>query len=227
MTDILKRYSAGAVLFDMDGTLLDTLRDIAESANTVLERRGFPPHDLQAYRYFVGSGVAELMRRVLPESRAGDDALLAACVAELKEEYAARWDRETRPYAGIPELVAELRRRGVPLAVCTNKPQKFADIYVQRFFPELPFASVQGPREDTPTKPDPFLALAAARELDVAPERCLLLGDTDIDMQTAAGAGMLAVGALWGFRDRQELEANNAALLLEAPGELLEAVDFA
>lgn len=220
----MTQLSARAVLFDMDGTLLDTLRDIAESANAVLERQGLPVHDLQAYRHFVGSGVTELIRRVLPLDTSGDEEFVAACVGELKEEYAARWDKETQPYAGIPELIAALRERGVRMAVCTNKPQRFADIYVARYFPEQPFGSVQGPRDATPTKPDPFLALEAARELGVSPEQCLLLGDTDIDMQTAANAGMLPVGALWGFRDREELERSGAAVCIRNPLELLQTV---
>ncbi len=227
MSQARKLLRASAVLFDMDGTLLDTLRDIAESANTVLERRGLPLHDLQAYRYFVGSGVTELIRRVLPQETTGDEGLVSACVAELKEEYAARWDKETRPYEGIPELVTALRERGVPMGVCTNKPQRFADIYVARYFPEQPFGSVQGPREGTPTKPDPFMALEASRELGVSPGRCVFLGDTDIDMQTAGNAGMLPVGALWGFREREELENNNVAVCIAQPMELLEHVEFA
>lgn len=215
-----------AVLFDMDGTLLDTLRDIAESANFVLEQRGHAPHPVEDYRYFVGSGVTELMRRTLPPEETADDALLRACVQELKGEYAKRWDHATKPYDGIPELVAALRERGVALGVCTNKPQQFAEIYAQRFFPDLPFATIQGPRDNTPTKPDPFLALQAAKDLNVAPEHCVFLGDTDIDMQTAQNAAMLPVGVLWGFREKKELEANGAALCIARPLELLESVNF-
>lgn len=226
MHDKTNKPKVSAVLFDMDGTLLDTLQDIAEAANSVLEHHGFPLHEINAYRYFVGSGVEELVRRVLPEDKAEDQALVTGCVAELKQEYAQRWDRMTRPYPGILELVAALLEKGALLGVCTNKPQKFADIYVQRYFPDLPFGSVQGPRDGTPTKPAPFLALEAARELGVPASSCLLLGDTNIDMLTAKNAGMLAVGALWGFRERAELEAGGAAVCIETPMDLLDVVEI-
>ena len=220
------RPAAQAVLFDMDGTLLDTLEDIAQAANAVLVQLGCPTHPVADYRLHVGSGIVELMRRILPPELRDDPARLTACVQALKTEYEAGGDRLTRPYPGIQELLRTLGAKGIPLAVVTNKPHSFALAHVQAHFPDLPFASVQGPRQGTPTKPDPTMALAAAAELGVAPDRCVFLGDSSVDMQTAANAGMLPVGALWGFRTREELLAHGAALLLESPLDLLQAVHF-
>lgn len=209
-----------AVIFDLDGTLLDSLEDLAESMNQALESLGFAPHPVAAYKYFVGDGMEVLARRVLPEvARDGDT--LARIVAAMRQVYGRRWDLKTRPYAGVPELLAALRARGLRRGVLSNKPDDFTRLTVERLLAPHVFDLVQGVGSGTPSKPDPAGALAMAARLGVAPAACLYLGDTATDMQTACRAGMCAVGALWGFRTREELEESGARVVVERPAEVL------
>jgi phosphoglycolate phosphatase len=209
-----------AVLFDLDGTLLDTLADLGESMNAALAELGCATHPLDAYRRFVGDGMQNLARRALPADRR-DPATVASCVERMLGIYGERWDRETRPYPGIEALVAELERRGVPVAVLSNKPDDLTRAVVERYFGARRFAAVAGARADTQRKPDPAGALAIARALDCAPSTELYVGDTDTDMRTAVSAGMVPIGALWGFRDADELVASGARFLVGAPAEVL------
>lgn len=210
-----------AVIFDLDGTLLDTLEDLADSMNSVLGRHGFPVHDVQAYKYFVGEGMELLVRRALPQDRC-DQAMVARCHAEMREEYGRRWADKTRPYEGIPELLDGVRARGVSMAVLSNKPDDFTRLTVSRLLPGWRFERVLGLRPSSPRKPDPWGALLITREIGIPPEEFLYLGDTGTDMETARAAGMLPVGALWGFRTAGELLSNGAAKLISHPLELLE-----
>jgi phosphoglycolate phosphatase len=212
------------VVFDLDGTLLDSLADLAESMNEVLESLGFPPHPVPAYKYFVGDGMEVLARRVLPEA-ARDAGALAQVVAAMRRVYGGRWDRKTRPYAGIPELLEQLQARGLRRAVLSNKPDDFTRLTVERLLAPHPFDLVQGVGPGTPPKPDPTGALAAAARLRVEPAACLYLGDTATDMQTACRAGMWSVGALWGFRTREELEESGARAVVERPDQVLALLD--
>ncbi len=211
-----------AVLFDLDGTLLDTLEDLCDSMNSALQGIGFPPHPKDAYRFMAGDGVDTLARRVLPPERRDDDEVWKALVSAMREEYGRRWDKKTRPYAGIPELLGDLAARDVKMAVLSNKPDDFALLNIERFFKHGVFASVSGAKPDVPKKPDPSAALAMAREMNIAPRRWLYLGDTSTDMQTALKAGMTPLGALWGFRPAQELREAGAKALLGRPSQLLE-----
>lgn len=224
MTDT-ERRTMRAAIFDMDGTLLNTLEDLADSGNYVLASRGYATHPTEAYKYFVGSGIRELARRVLPPD-ARTPEVIAELTTAFKEHYATCWDNKTRAYDGIPELLAGLRQRGIPTAVCTNKPDSFAQINAKRFFPDTPFDVVMGLHDATPPKPNPFLPLEAARLLQVAPEDCAYLGDTSVDMQTGNNAGMFTIGVLWGFRPEEELLEHGAQLLLEHPLELFDKVLF-
>ncbi|MEW6355417.1 MAG: HAD family hydrolase [Planctomycetota bacterium] len=210
-----------AVLFDLDGTLLDTLDDLADSTNAVLERRGFPTHPVPAYRYFVGDGVVNLVLRVLPQDRR-DEALVRACIGEMREEYGRRWADKTRPYDGVPELLDALVGRGIAMAVLSNKPDDFTRLCVEKLLPDWTFAVIRGVREDGRKKPDPTVALDIAEQVRVPPSEFLYLGDTNTDMQTAVAAGMFPVGALWGFREADELTTNGAKVLVERPMELLD-----
>ncbi|MBI2504657.1 MAG: HAD family hydrolase [Candidatus Latescibacteria bacterium] len=209
-----------AVIFDLDGTLLDSLEDLADSMNQVLESLGFAPHPVPAYKYFVGEGMEVLARRVLPEAVRDEDTL-ARTVAAMRQVYGQRWDHKTRPYAGVPELLEALRARGLRRAVLSNKPDDFTRLTVERLLAPHAFDLVQGVGPGTPPKPDPTGALAVAARLGVEPAACLYLGDTATDMQTACRAGMYAVGALWGFRTREELEENGARAVVERPAEVL------
>jgi phosphoglycolate phosphatase len=213
-----------AVLFDLDGTLLDTLADLAAAGNSVLAANGFPEHPLDAYRYFVGRGVMMLLRGALPAEQCRDD-VLARCAVQFREAYARNWNVQTRPYAGVPELLRELVQRRVPMAVLSNKPDYFTKLMIAEYFPTVRFAAVIGERQGVPRKPDPTSALEIAQLFAVPPAQVLYLGDTAVDMQTAHAAGMPPVGVLWGFRPRSELEAHGAQRLIAHPLELLPIVD--
>jgi len=210
-----------AVIFDFDGTLLDTLQDLAESVNSVLSRSGFPEHSLEAYRHFVGDGIEELARRVLPDGHR-DEATVNAILAAIREDYRQRWPNHTRPYEGIPELLDALTARGVKMAIVTNKPDDSTRTMAARLLPRWKFDVIVGATSDLPKKPDPQGALEIAQRLDLPPGAFLYIGDSDIDMKTANAAGMYPVGALWGFRTADELIRNGAKALIRKPLELLE-----
>jgi phosphoglycolate phosphatase len=210
-----------AVIFDFDGTLLDTLRDLAESVNTVLNRSGFPEHSLEAYRHFVGEGIEELARRVLPEGHR-DEATITRTLTDVREEYRQRWPNHTRPYEGIPELLDALTARRVKMAIVTNKPDDSTRTMAARLLPKWKFDVIVGATTDLPRKPDPKGALEAARRLRLPPGAFVYVGDSDIDMKTANAAGMYAVGVLWGFRSADELIRNGAKVLIRKPLELVD-----
>ncbi|HUU58374.1 MAG TPA: HAD family hydrolase [Phycisphaerae bacterium] len=210
-----------AVLFDLDGTLLDTLADLADSMNAALEGLGFPRHPEEAYRYFVGDGVKMLAARALPDRHRSEETIGRA-VEAVRAQYARRWDCKTRPYEGIPELLSALSRRGVTAAVLSNKPDDFTKLCVAKLLPDWQFAAVQGVSETVPPKPDPTGAVHVTRGLGIPAGEFLYLGDTNTDMKTAVAAGMFPVGAAWGFRTADELRANGARKLIDHPMELLE-----
>lgn len=219
-----KLYSPGpvhAVVFDLDGTLLDTLEDLADCCNRVLRQRGFAEHPLAAYRHFVGDGREKLIWRALPEAHRTAGVVTNA-VEEFNHYYNLHWADKTRPYPGVIDLLTELRRRAIQCAVVSNKPHRFTEIAVSGLLAAFEFAAVLGARDGTPNKPHPALAFEAAKKMGVAPQRCLYVGDTDVDMYTASAAGMLPVGASWGFRGREELLRAGAAFLLSCPQDLLE-----
>ena len=208
------------VIFDLDGTLLDTLADIGNSANEVLRKLGAPEHPLAAYRDFVGSGVRVLMERILPPELHTPE-VCDKCVARFAEIYDQRWNRDSQPYAGVVSLLEELTVRQIPMAVLSNKPQRFTEACVAHYFGRWKFAAVVGQRDGVPRKPDPTSALEIARQIGVAPESCLYLGDTNIDMETARSAGMYPVGAAWGFRSVTELKQSGAAAIAYHPCDVL------
>ena len=210
-----------AVVFDLDGTLLDSLEDLADAMNAVLARAGHPQHPVPLYRYFVGDGMANLVRRALPEG-GRDAAAVGAGLEAMRSEYNRRWAAKTRPYPGVPELLDGLTRADVPMAVFTNKPDDFAGQMVGELLAPWHFTAVLGLRADMPRKPDPTGALTVAAQMKVDPDACLYLGDSSPDMIAARAAGMLAVGALWGFRGRHELVASGAQVLVEEPPQVLE-----
>ena len=210
-----------AILFDLDGTLLDTLADIAGAANAGLKALGFPVHPIESYRRFVGDGAGCLARRVMPEDHQ-DDETVERCREIIAAEYAKCWADNTRPYPGIPEMLAGLHERRIPMAVLSNKPHDSTRTVVEGYFPEHYFHIVRGSLPSVPIKPDPAGALQIAEELDILPGRFVYLGDTDTDMRTAVAAGMFAAGALWGFRTAEELAANGAKIIVKNPQEIVD-----
>jgi phosphoglycolate phosphatase len=214
-----------AILFDLDGTLLDTLEDLSDSMNSVLAARSLPLHPMDAYRHFVGDGMENLARRVLPEELRGRDDEVRSCMAAMHEEYGKRWASKTAPYSGVDALLQGISRRNLPAAVLSNKPHDFTVEVVGHFFGSNAFQAVFGARPGVARKPDPIAALEISRLLQVAPAHFLYIGDTDTDMRTAVAAGMFPVGALWGFRDGAELLTAGARVLLERPERILELID--
>jgi len=215
---------ARAIIFDLDGTLLNTLADLADSSNAALAALGLPQHPQDAYRFFVGLGMEELVRRMLPEDRR-DPQTLETATKTVVTEYKRRWKDKTLPYPGIKELLDALHQRALPVCVLSNKPQPYTDLTIEAFFPGGPFTIVRGARPEVPNKPHPAGALALAAELGLAPGSVVFVGDSATDMKTARGAGMLPVGVLWGFRDEAELSANGARHIISHPGELLGLLD--
>jgi len=211
-----------AVIFDLDGTLLDTIEDLADSMNIVLEKHHFPTHDIHSYKYFVGDGVKEFAARAIPGAYRSDDKLCAAIGAEAMEEYAGRWHNKTRPYDGIPEMLEELSRRKIKKAVLSNKPHDFTILTTRHFFNGI-FDEVQGEiPSKRPRKPDPAGVFEILDKFSVGKNETLYLGDTATDMLTAKAAGIYPVGALWGFRTQEELLENGARALISKPHELIE-----
>ena len=206
-----------AVIFDLDGTLLDTLTDLALSVNAVLRKHGYPEHQVDAYRYFVGEGIQVMVQRAVPSGVEGE--LLDQLVEEVSQEYSRRWDENTSSYPGIPELLDYLHSLEVPMAVFSNKPHHFAVLTVEKLLPRWRFQEIRGVDEKTPRKPNPAGALQIAENLSVPPREIAYLGDTATDMKTAVAGGMFPVGVLWGFRPARELQEHGAQLLLEHPRE--------
>lgn len=208
-----------AVIFDLDGTLLDTLTDIADAANQALTQEGFPVHPQEAYKTFVGDGSRILMTRALPEDQRTPETI-ETCLQRFIEIYNRNWDRATVPYDGILDLVAVLQNKGYKLSVVTNKPHRFTGVMMDHYFMHIPFDPILGQRDDVPKKPHPQQALTAAQQMGVSPKKCIFLGDSAVDMETARRAGMQPVGAGWGFRSAKELTDAGALVVLDHPKRL-------
>jgi phosphoglycolate phosphatase len=210
-----------AVIFDMDGTLLDTLMDIGDATNLVLKSRGFPQHEIEKYKLFVGRGARKLMEQALPENALEDD-LIEDCVNSFLEEYQKTWDQHADLYEGIADLLNELEIQGIRKSILSNKPDFFTKAFASKYLEKWNFEEVVGHSELIPRKPDPKGAFLIAEKMNLTPDQFLYLGDTNIDMQTANTAGMKPVGVLWGFRTREELVSAGAQVLLEKPMDLFD-----
>lgn len=209
-----------AVLFDLDGTLVDSLGDLAVSMNTALHALGLPIHETQQYRQLVGNGVKELVRRAVPEERR-DATTLAAVHARFSAHYTKHYADSTAPYEGIIPLLTELSARGLRLGVVSNKPDAFTKEIVRKVLAH-PFDFVLGQTEALPSKPEPDMPLAALHEMGVRPVDCAYVGDSDVDMFTGRNAGIrIVVGCSWGFRGRHELTAAGADAVIDSPDELI------
>ncbi len=208
-----------AVIFDLDGTLLDTLEDIAVSANEVLRQFGAVEHPLESYKMLVGDGVAVLFQRAWPAT-VSDPKLLQSAVDCFHQVYAGEWYKRSKPYDGIESLLSRLVEHRMPLAVLSNKPDRFTHQCVDHFLGKYSFSSVHGQKTGVPRKPDPAGVFVIARELSVRTEEIAYVGDTNTDMETAVSAGCCAIGVSWGFRAIEELRRCGAQEIVHTPGEL-------
>ena len=209
------------VIFDLDGTLLNSLEDLADSCNYLLRKYGFPEHPLDSYRYFVGDGIRKLVERVLPEEKR-QKAFVEQFFQEMVAYYDIHKEDKTMPYPGIVETLETLQKQGVMLGVASNKVNKAMMPLMEHYFPTIQFTCVLGQREGIPVKPNPQIVFDIMKVAKVTAEEALYVGDTDVDMDTAHGAGIKAVGALWGYRDRQELTEHHAEYIIAKPMELVE-----
>lgn len=197
------------VIFDLDGTLLDTVADLANATNQALEKCGFPTHPVEAYYQFVGNGINKLFARALPAESSNEENILH--IRTLFIPYYNEHNADcSRPYLGIVELLRQLRSGGVQIAVASNKYHEATLRLVRHFFPDIQFAAIYGQREDVPIKPAPDIVYDILRDTGVAKENTLYIGDSGVDMLTARNAGIESVGVTWGFRGEEELREHGA-----------------
>ena len=209
-----------AAIFDLDGTLLNTLEDIGNAVDQMLAEYGFPGHTPDDYRRFIGNGIKLLVTRALPvEGRAEE--VVDACVKRAREIYWENWNLTTRPYEGIIPLLQDLEDRKIPKAVLSNKPHDFTVRYVDAYFPDVTFETVMGQGDLFPIKPDPAAALDIAHRMGVPPSSVLFVGDSAVDVRTALSAGMHAVGVAWGFKGPEGLAEAGCQTVVKQPSEIL------
>ncbi|WP_455580531.1 HAD family hydrolase [Dysosmobacter sp.] len=206
------------VIFDLDGTLLNTIEDLADAGNWVCRRNGWPEHSVEEFRRMVGHGIPNLVSRFSPEN-CRSPLMMVNTLAQFSEYYGAHNLDKTAPYAGIPELLARLRKTGIRMAVYSNKADEFTQGIIRHYFPNQ-FDLVRGKLPQVPVKPDPAGVRGVMKELGAAAARTLFVGDSDVDMQTAHNAGLRVCGVTWGFREREELAAAGADCLADTPEQL-------
>lgn len=211
-----------AVIFDLDGTLLNTLGDLRAATNHALEVRGLPPHSMEEIRQFIGNGIRLLICRAMPEGT--PEAEIDAALDDFKAYYAAHIHDRTVPYNGIPQLLTALRKRGIKVAVLSNKIDSASQQLIEYFFPGKTDV-VFGEHVGVPRKPDPTSCRMVMQQLGVQPEQVLYVGDSGTDMQTAKNAGLYAVGVTWGFRSKEVLLEYGADVLVHRPEQILQILD--
>ena len=212
------------IVFDLDGTLINSLEDLADSANHVLVQHGFPTHPVDAYRYFVGDGVRKLIERILPEEER-NDAQIEQCRQEFVAYYRIHMEDKTEVYPGMIELLKALKDKGLKIAVATNKVHIAVAPLMAKYFPNIQFDSMIGQREGVPVKPHPQIMFDILKETSCQPSEALHVGDTATDMQLAHRAGIESVGVLWGYRPLEELQEAGARHIIKHPLDLLKIID--
>ena len=211
-----------AVLFDLDGTLVNSLNDLADATNFALEYLGFPTHEVEKFKYFVGDGIPKLIERVLPAEKC-DEEHKNKCLELFFQYYSVHFADKTKVYTDVPELVNQLKKQGIAMAVVSNKAQEMTNLVVNKLYGDT-FDLVLGKREGVPAKPDPAMLKLAASEIKIRPENCAFIGDSGMDMAAAVGAGMLPIGVLWGFRTEEELKSNGAEYILNNPKDIFRII---
>lgn len=210
-----------AVIFDLDGTLLDTLKDLTDSVNVSLNKLGFPGHNRDYYTQFMSAGIETMAELALPEEHR-NELVVNKMVEHIDKDYSKRWMNNSLPYRGISELLKALPERNVKMAVLSNTSHNLCQLMVSKLLADEHFEIIVGARPSIAKKPDPSAALNIALRLNIIPEEFLFLGDSDIDIKTAVAAGMYPVGALWGFGSTETLALSGANKLIKHPAELLE-----
>lgn len=206
------------IIFDLDGTLLDTLDDLADGVNMALSHSGFPTRTRDEVRMAVGNGVARLMEEMVPDGR--KDPQFDDCLATFRREYAKISKNKTAPYTGIPALLTRLNEAGLHVAVVSNKFHDAVVELVRYYFPEIPTAVGEREADGIRKKPAPDTVFAVMRQLEVSPAECVYIGDSDVDIETARNAGIDCISVTWGFRDRAFLTDHGATVLVDTPDEL-------
>ncbi|MDR1112547.1 MAG: HAD family hydrolase, partial [Bacteroidales bacterium] len=205
------------VIFDLDGTLLNTIDDLASSCNYLLRKYHLPEHTTDQYRHFVGNGIPKLLERMLPAHLKTDHEFRGALLEEFLDHYAQHKADLTAPYQGIPELLATLRDCHIAIAVASNKAHEAIAPLLKHYFPDIPFAASFGQRTGFPLKPDAAVVEAILEIVQVDKSETLYVGDTGVDMQTAVNANVTAIGALWGFRTKEEILNAGAHYVVTSP----------
>lgn len=211
------------VVFDLDGTLVDSLYDLADSVNKALEKQGLPTHPYDAYKYFVGNGRAKLIERAMGEA-AKDKELLAVVTKDYDDDYLIHCLDKTKPYDGVVDMLLKLHRSGVKINVLSNKPDEFVKNMLDTLFDGIKFNIAWGKKPEFPTKPDPSSVLAILNELSVDKSDCIYIGDSNVDVITAKNAGLDFCGVLWGFRTKEELEDEGAKITVSTADELCRVI---
>ena len=212
------------VIFDLDGTLLNTIEDLGQAANYALERNGYATHSMASYPYFVGNGVRRLMTRVLPED-ARDDETVDRVLGDFIAYYDDHCTDYTKPYNGMPELLQDLKDQGIGMAVASNKYQKAVTKIINHYFPDIPFIAIEGHRDGVNVKPDPSVVFAILSKAKCPKADTLYVGDSGIDMETARRACIDSVGVTWGFRSKKELVENYADVIVNNPVDIIAIVE--
>ncbi len=206
-------------IFDLDGTLLNTIADLAQSTNQALAACGYPTHSTEAYRFFVGNGINKLFERALPESERNEEN-----IQRIRSLFLPYYDRHnadlSRPYPGITKLLEQLQTKGIRLAVASNKYQRATERLAAHYFPQIHFSAVFGQREGIPVKPHPQIVHDILHIVPVPLEQVVYIGDSGVDMQTACHAGIDSIGVLWGFRPKEELEQHSPTWFVEKAEEI-------
>ena len=212
------------VIFDLDGTLLNTIGDLADAVDYVMRSRNLPEHTNAEYRQMVGGGIKRLVERALPEELSKNEQYVEECVTQFRRYYVDNIDRHTIPYEGIPELLRTLQNEGVMLAVASNKFQHGTERLVAKFFGDIEFIAIEGNREGAPLKPDPAIIHNILCKAGVEQSDAVMVGDSGIDIRTAAAASINSIGVSWGFRFAEELYDAGAKVVVTTSEELEQAI---
>ena len=212
-----------AIFFDLDGTLVNSIDDLADASNAALAQLGFPTHAVDKYRYFIGDGMRKLIERILPEAERNDE-MIDKCHKIFRSFYDKNYLNKTAAYDGIEEMLGKLKQEGYKLVVVSNKVDVMAKRIVEEIFSDV-FDFTSGKVDNLPTKPDPTLTLSIMEEMGLEPFECAFVGDSGMDMKTGVNTGAVPIGVSWGFREKEELLENGAEYIIDAPIHILDVLE--